>query len=313
MSDMKAPSEDSRDALRKPLSERLAAVFAVTGSAGVVVSFVYDWGFFFALGIPFSEAPTALSDHMRGWLIWLPIVIGPVLFFLAQELLVSRLERGLSEEEIIVSSSNPARTRRLRNRPRKVIAATAVVVLFLWVLFGGSFAFARPFAFFIVWVLFVQWVFRDCRLDADWPACVKNGITWVPAVLLVVFFLGGNQAQLGMLKPAPSHRIEWSAPVGDAPAVEVRLLRSFQDWLLVRDGDRNVAWIRSIDVVRMERLEASAPFQGLLCVLSSDWCLPHVRREALESPASGDAAATSPLLSLSPYEGIEGVGEGLAQ
>ena len=295
MSDSERPSDDPRDASPRPWGDRLAPVVAVIGSAGVVVSFVYDWGFFFTLGISFSEAPTGLSDHVRGWLIWLPIVVAAALFLLVQELLLSRLERGLSEEEIIASSPNPALTRRFRALPWKVITGLAVVLFFLWLLFGESFASARPLAFFVVWVLFVRWVFGHPRLDADWPALVKHSITWGLAISFFMFFLGANAARSGMSTPAPTHRLDWAAAVPASAGVEVRLLRSFQDWILVADAERNVAWIRSNHVARVQRLETSLPFQGLLCLLSNDWCLPDIGRRAPQSPPTPEAAAPSPL------------------
>ena len=289
MSDLNVPPENPRGGTPRPLSERLGLVFAVSGSAGVIVSFVYDWGFFFALGIAFSEAPTGISDHVRGWLIWLPIVIAPALFLLAQELLVSRLERGLTEEEIIASSPNPTRTRRRRNRPPKIIAATAVVLFLLWLVFGELFSNVRPLAVPIVWVIFVQWVFRDPRLDADWSASAKNVVIWVPAVFFLVFFYGAWDAKSEMSKASPSYRIELNTMGEEQAGEEVRVLRSFQDWILVRDSDQKVAWIHSNDVARIERLEASEPFQGLVCVFSSDWCLSKIRRQALESSAPSEA------------------------
>ena len=154
MPELEVAPEDSRGASRRPLSARVGALLAVSGSAGVVISFVYGWGFFFALGIPFSEAPTAISDHVRGWLIWLPIFVAPALIILSHELLASRIEQGLTEEQIIESSPDPERTRRRRSRPWKFVDGLAVVLLLLWLVFGELFADARFFAFPVVWMVF---------------------------------------------------------------------------------------------------------------------------------------------------------------
>ena len=287
--DLEVPPKDSRVALRTPLSARLGALLAASGSASVVISFVYDWGFLFALGIPFSEAPTAISDHVRGWLIWLPIFVAPALIILSHELLASRIEQGLTEEQIIESSPNPERTRRRRNRPWKFIDGMAVVLLLLWLVFGELFAYARFFSFPVVWMVFVWWVFRNPRLNARWSTSVQAAVAWVPAAFFVVFFVGVNNANSEMSEAVPSHRIAWNSGDEDQVGEEVRLLRSFQDWILVRDSDQNMAWIRSNGVARMERLEASVPFQGLVCLVSSDWCLSNIRQQPVESPATSEA------------------------
>ena len=291
MPDLEVPSEDSRVASRTPLSARLGVLLAASGSASVVISFVYDWGFFFALGITFSEAPTAISDHLRGWLIWLPIFVAPALIILAHELLASRIERGLTEEQIIESSPNPERTRRRRDRPWKFIDGMAVVLLLLWLVFGELFADARFFAFPVVWIVFFRWGFRNPRLNARWSTSIQDAVTWMPAAFFVVFFVGVNNANSEMSEAMPSHRIAWNAVDEEQVGDQVRLLRSFQDWILVRDSDQNVAWIRSSGLARMERLEASVPFQGLVCLVSSDWCLSNIGRKALESPVSSEGGA----------------------
>ena len=103
MAEREEAVENPRDASQRPVTEHLGAVFALAASVSVIVSFVYDWGFFSTLGIGFAQAPTAISDHLRSWLIWLPLVITPVLILLAHELLMSRLERGLTDEEIVES------------------------------------------------------------------------------------------------------------------------------------------------------------------------------------------------------------------
>ena len=62
MAELKEALEDPRDVSRKLVTEHLGAAFALAASLSVIVSFIYDWGFFSALGIDFSQAPTAISD-----------------------------------------------------------------------------------------------------------------------------------------------------------------------------------------------------------------------------------------------------------
>ena len=72
------PSEE-RDDRQKPWGtsplRNIGALVGVIASLSVIVSFIYDWGFFWALGISFSQAPTTITDHVQSWIIWLPRVI----------------------------------------------------------------------------------------------------------------------------------------------------------------------------------------------------------------------------------------------
>ena len=54
---------------------------------------------------------------------------------------------------------------------------------------------------------------------------------------------------------------------------DVRLLRTFETWWLVRDADRKIAWIRSNNVHQVELLEEETGFGGLACMLVTfKWC-----------------------------------------
>ena len=287
MAELKEALEDPRDVSRKLVTEHLGAAFALAASLSVIVSFIYDWGFFSALGIDFSQAPTAISDHVRSWLIWLPFVITPVLVLLTHELLMSRLERGLTEEEIVASSRNPARARLIRNGPRKLISFMALLLLLLWLTFGEVFSKGRIIAFPITWMIFIHWVFRHPRMDARYSAVTKNIMAYVPAVFFVVFFVGAGTAHSEMSQSSKSHRIELAATQNGAGGQEVKLLRSFQDWILIRDDKGKVTWIRLNDVVRIQALEESKMFKGFVCLFSTSWCLSNIHGTETESGNSG--------------------------
>ena len=237
------------------------------------MSFIYDWGFFFSLGISFAQAPTGIADHVRTWLVWLPIIITPLLILLAHELLMSRLERGLTEEEIVQSSRNPALVNWFRGSPRKAVSFMAVLTVFLWVLLGEPFAHVRVVAFPIAWAIFADWVFRHPLIDARYPSIVKNAATYLPAAFFFAFFLGANSANTQMWQSSNTHRIEFAGTTEGRGEEEIRLLRGFQDWVLVRDEGGKVAWIPANNVGRIQLLDESEAFGGLVCVFfSTRWC-----------------------------------------
>ena len=279
MAEREQAIENPREMPPRPVTEHLGPLFALAGSVSVIVSFIYDWGFFSTLGIDFAQAPTTISDHLRSWVVWLPFVITPVFLLLAHELLVSRLERGLTEEEIIESSRNPARVRRFRVGPKKAISIMALLLTLLWILFGEMFSHARAFAFPITWAIFAQWVFRHPRLDADYSSAIKNILTYIPAAFFFVFFLGASIAEAEMSHSSASHRIELATTAQGERKTDVRLLRSFQDWILLRDENGKVTWVHLNDVTRIQMLKESEMFKGFACLYSTSWCLSKARVE----------------------------------
>ena len=273
MSEVEKSLKSQRDGSWNPVAEHLGTAFAFAGGLSAIVSFIYDWGFFFSLGISFGEAPTGISDHVRTWLVWLPIVITPVLVLLAHELFMSRLEGGLTEKEIVESSRNPAQLRWFRRSPQVAVSIMAVLAVLLWALFGEAFSHIRVATFPIAWAVFVDFVFCSPLLDARYSSVTKNIVTYLPAAFFFAFFAGANAATTEMLQSSNSHRLEFAGTTQGQGEEEVRMLRSFQHWLLIRDKTGEVAWIHVNNIGRMQLLEESAAFGGIICYFfSTQWC-----------------------------------------
>jgi hypothetical protein len=68
------------------------------GSVSVLVSIIYDWGFYHALGLSFTEVPTTLADHARSSLEWLPLISSVIFAVIVWDLIdvgcLQRFERG---------------------------------------------------------------------------------------------------------------------------------------------------------------------------------------------------------------------------
>ena len=73
-----------------------------------------------------------------------------------------------------------------------------------------------------------------------------------------------------------SHRLVIDGRAGVREIVETELLRAFEKWLLIRDENKQLSWIRLDEVKRIEPLKGPNPFKGLACTISSRWCLPRL-------------------------------------
>src|SRR3989304_6241901 len=137
------------------LVEGAAAIVAV----GFVVSVIYDWGFVYALGLDFAHLPTTTADHFRSGLLWFPPLLVAVLAYAAIEFQFQRVERGLTEKEIVESSSNPERMRKFREGPWKLVVWAAPVYVVSYFLIGDAFASLLPLMLAIVWMGFAEWCY----------------------------------------------------------------------------------------------------------------------------------------------------------
>lgn len=266
-SDTPAQSTDLTSAM-----ERVGKITAVIASFSLIVSVFYDWGFISALGLRFSEVPTSVSDHVRSWLVWLPNVVIGVFGVLALELMTRRIEKGMTEEEIIQSSSNPSRTEKMRRRPFHAIGLLGVAVVVLWLLFGDLFRVSLNLGLIVCWFLFTGWVFSHPTLRARHAESFRLFVHWAPPIMIWFYFSGFNDAtaQINSTRPTDVVQIKSSQPVPSE--LQARILRSFERWLLVQDINKQVVWVRADDVLRIEGHSERAPFRGIACWFSDSLC-----------------------------------------
>ena len=111
------------------LLEKLAKASGVLAACALILSVIHDWGFFFALDIGFIDIPTSIGDHIRSALIWLPKTLFCFFIVFAIEFVNQRIERGLTEEEIIQSSKKPERLRKFRQGPVVLFRILAPVLV----------------------------------------------------------------------------------------------------------------------------------------------------------------------------------------
>lgn len=143
------------------LSVKLTGLIA---SISIVASLIYDWGFLFALNLTFLDIPSNIADHVRSALIWFPkVFIGLAAFFLL-EMFLRRMERGLTEEEIIKNSSNPERTRLIRESPFNFIIIIAIFMLIAYVLVGDIFLDGLALSLMVLWGTFAGWANNHPRI-----------------------------------------------------------------------------------------------------------------------------------------------------
>ncbi|WP_162600930.1 hypothetical protein [Paraburkholderia sp. C35] len=82
---------------KSSLLDLLGKLAALASSGIVIASLSYDWGFFHAINLSFSDLPTSVTDHIRSALDWAPQLTGAAAVYLVLDLLTRRIEGGRTE------------------------------------------------------------------------------------------------------------------------------------------------------------------------------------------------------------------------
>lgn len=240
---------------------------AVVASVSLGASLIYDWGFLSAIGISFDEIPTSIADHTRSALNWAPRIAIAVVVYLALELTTRRLEGGLSEQEIIAQSANPARTRRLREAPGKFGFVIAALGFFSFVIFGDAFFDGVVFGTVVACTYFVAWIIRHPRLGGGLAPTTRILIVGAITAAILLWSLGRSQA-IKLYTQPPTTIITYT----DKRSAQGTILRYFDKGVLFRMSKGPIVLLQWSAIDRIETPAKYAPFRGLLCAALPSLC-----------------------------------------
>ena len=177
--------------------------------------------------------PTTLSDHLRSSLTWIPETT--VIFFgvFVLELFTRRVEQGMTEEELIQSSSAPkfiAWFRRSTIYPTIVLALSPLLAFLLnidlpiraWQLSLG-----------FIWLILHSFLFGHERIRQRTSEEFRIGMKWIPVVLVFFAFNGAIAAD----KIKSGDGVQY---VFNLEKIEIvgTLVRAFEKHYLIWDKDK---------------------------------------------------------------------------
>lgn len=162
----------------------------IAASMSLLLSIIYDYSYFNALNISFSDVPSSISDHLRSGLIWFPTLfftaVGATIF----ELITVRIERGMSEDEIILSSPDPKKTEKFREGPIKLMPWIAGLIILSYILIGDAFVYGLPIAFCLIWFRIAPWLNNHPRIFQRRSKFLRAVIFWMPVILIFLYGKG---------------------------------------------------------------------------------------------------------------------------
>ncbi len=246
----------------KDFLDLIAKLVGLAASISIVASLIFDWGFFFALNLSFLEIPSGLSDHVRSALIWFPKVVTALGGIFVFEMLTRRIEQGMSEEEIIRSSSNPEQTARLRDSPYKLVAYSAVFLVVAYVLVGDILLAMLPFGLIVLWFIFSGWAQSHPRIIKRRPFHLRLAAHFLPPIAIWLFFAGYNDAVRMFQSTVPSSRLTLTNATSPTPAT---LLRQLDRGILIKDADNTVSFLPWSEIKKVETSGKYTSSKGALC------------------------------------------------
>ena len=235
---------------------------AIIVAIGFVISIIYDWGFAYALGLDFISLPTTTSDHFRTGVLWFPYLFAFIFMYFAIEFQFQRVERGLSEQEIIENSKNPEKMKKFREGPWKLIKWTAPLAVFNYVLIGDVLSSALPLTLSIMWMGFAEWCYSAPLIQLRRSREAQAAFTFVPIIFILAFFSGYNAAvDAAIREPNPVNVTKSQS----TSVLQGNLLREFDRGILLLSNNGHIFFVPWGEVQTIENGKAYKPFRGILC------------------------------------------------
>jgi len=243
------------------LIENAVKITGLLVSTALVLSIIYDWGFFFSLGMSYFDVPTAMTDHFRSGLVWLPNALLLLFINLSIEYFFQRVERGLTEEEIIQASKNPESLRKFRRGPAVLVRVITPICIACFLFLGDIFRGILPFAMIVVWSMFSEWATSTPLLQLRRSATAMVLFHWLPMVFFFVFFMGYNKAADIASKVTPCFKISF---IGAKAPMEVNTLRYLDKGaLIIQPRTKSISILPWAQIACIETTENYKPYPGL--------------------------------------------------
>jgi len=241
--------------------ETFAKATGVLAATAMILSIIYDWGFYFALDLGFVDVPTSIGDHIRSGLIWLPNTLFFFFIILAIEFVNQRIERGLTEEEIVQTAKKPERLRKFRKSPVIAFKILALIIVASFLLMGDIYRGLLPIALIICWAMFSEWANSAPLIKIRRSETTKKLFYWLPMVFFFVFFLGYNKASDLASDEVPHFKLILT---DGKHAIEVNVVRHVEKGtLVIQPKTRRLSLISWSEVSNLESSEPYKPYLGI--------------------------------------------------
>lgn len=168
----------------------------------------------------------------------------------------------MTEEEIIQSSNNPERTRKIRNSPTKMIYVVVILMVASYILFGSKFSFNLQLPLICLWFIFSGWVNSHPLIHERRPEALRSIIHWGPPILIFLFFMGQNSFN-SIVDSKPEHLI-YTVNL-EENIIKGNVLRNLENGALIYQHDsKTFQFIEWSNIVKIQHQYNKTHFRGVL-------------------------------------------------
>ena len=228
---------------------------ALGSAVSLILSVIYDWGFFRALDVELPTLPTNLSDHARAAINTVPptalfAVLGAIYI-----LLIKRSEKRVAKQPRF------PRLRRFGNDGWMIpVWISTFVGPLLYMLFGAKFLGLLAIGAPCMWLIFAHWLIREPPLSNFRPLPLFICIAWLPAAALIIYFRGTMEGHAAR-ELTSTHSI---SVVAHSTPLTATILRSIDKGILVLSPDKKEVQFLPWASVTAIKMPIRPEFQGWL-------------------------------------------------
>ena len=254
----------------KTLLQNISGLTALVTGITLLLSIIHEWIYFLRIGPEFM-AMMSLGDFLIAALIWLPSAVLSVFVGYVVDMFSTRIEGGMTEDEIAATSSNPSFTKKFRASPMIVIMVLSVIFGPLnFLVLPNEPIYAFIIAIMVLWVVFVSWVLGHPRLSKRFSPVSRSLFLIGPLIVIFVLGNGAKQARDDLRATSGNDIIYTNNRVID----NVLVLRAMGAGVLFRQASGSaIEIINWRNIVRIDRKNVMIEKQSRACRWFNVLCL----------------------------------------
>lgn len=240
------------------------------------ISIIYDFGFFHALNLSFSDFPSTFTDHARGALNWLPyallLAFGAVVLSFISERRISKDKRenrllkmfGLQAMNVPLRKFSDGSIFRLSMQRSKIGLFFAIGLPVVYVLSPSfsTYLTSAPLAWLFFYFLFLH---DDEMEQTATGKTLAGALVMIPLMSITIWEFGREAAIHLALKPAEQSVVSANNVREDGIAI----LRYFDKGPLIKGRDGTISFVPWPDIRRIDTRITYSPYRGLICMLTN--------------------------------------------
>ena len=240
----------------------IPALISIAIAVAFCASVVYDWGYYFALGLNFADIPATFSDHTISTLVWLPPIVFGLMAGMILDVFVIRLSgRNGHIHRITTHSSILSRVNTFMSKYGLLMFSIIALILDLLIGVQNPILIIGPLA--IVWIWLTRWVMGH---ELTVKKLTKPLILFLLSLgisIIALTLLGGGSAIVGLKSQDNVANITTNYPAIEKR--DVHVLRNFTNYILVYEEKTNqLLLINDKEIAEIAWKYQSSTFHGLL-------------------------------------------------